>query len=209
MLLLEVSFYQVRLALPVPQVASNVPDQFLFSARSVPAHGIAFDILIDPLVRVQFRTVARQRDQPDLASLLTHPVFDGMAAMNRMTIDDLFVRRNCGPLSSVFPVQVISISREDPFASHGLSKVPGPLEPLGQSLRGGRTVAIGAGALDAAETGVVGAGALGAGAGALSSLEQPMTATAATKATASFVMATLLASTPPRHHEKIGACGRF
>jgi hypothetical protein len=87
--------------------------------------------------------------------------------------------------------------------------VPGPLEPLGQSLRGGSTVGIGAGALDAAETGVDGTGALGAGAGALSALEQPITATAAANVTASLVMASLLASTPRRHHEKIRTCGRF
>ena len=65
-----------------------------------------------------------------------------------------------------------------PFPSHGFSNVPGPLEPLGQSLRGGNALA--GGGADAADAGAVDAVGGGedadaepAGPGFVSSLEQP------------------------------------
>ena len=88
MLFLKVSFYQVRLALSVSQIASNVLNQFNFISRALPAHRITFDILIDHLVRVKLRAVAWQRDQLYFACLLTHPGFDSIASMHGMSVDD-------------------------------------------------------------------------------------------------------------------------
>src|SRR4051794_38881704 len=76
-----------------------------------------------------------------------------------MTRGDLFVTLKNGPLSSVLPVHVTSISRVLPFASHGLLKEPSPVEPFGQSCGGSAAVALGVGALEAAGGGVDAAGA--------------------------------------------------
>jgi hypothetical protein len=45
---------------------------------------------------------------------------------------DLLAALNVGPLSSVF-VHATSIIRSLPFASHGLAKLPMPLDSAGQS----------------------------------------------------------------------------
>src|SRR6202030_2311543 len=88
----------------------------------------------------------------------------------------LLVTANEGPLSPVF-VHLLSIIRELPFASHGLAKEPGPVEPVGHSCGGSGALDATGGALaDGAGVEVAGAAAALAeavGAGALSSLEQP------------------------------------
>jgi hypothetical protein len=93
-----------------------------------------------------------------------------------MTSCDLLVTANDGPLSSVF-FHFTSIIRELPFASHGLAKEPGPVDPGGQSCGGsGAADATAGGALadGAGAEADAGAAALAEAdvAGALSSLEQ-------------------------------------
>ena len=89
------------------------------------------------------------------------------------------VTANDGPLSPVL-VHLLSIIRALPFASHGLVKDPGPVDPAGQSCWGSAALdAAAAGALaedaGADADGVAAALALAEGtdAGELSSLEQP------------------------------------
>src|ERR1019366_7344626 len=93
-----------------------------------------------------------------------------------MTSCDLFVTANDGPLSSVF-FHFTSIIRALPFASHGLEKEPGPVDPVGQSCGGSGAAdeaadaALAEGAAAEAEGGGAALAEADA-AGVLSSLEQ-------------------------------------
>jgi hypothetical protein len=87
----------------------------------------------------------------------------------------LFVTANDGPLSSVF-FHFTSIIRALPFASQGLLKEPGPVDPVGQSCggSGAADAAAGAALADGGDETEGGGAALAEAdvAGALSSLEQ-------------------------------------
>jgi len=84
----------------------------------------------------------------------------------------LLVMRKDGPVSVIFPVQVTSMSLAAPFASHGLVKVPTPLEPAMQSRVGLGSTAVAVGGAIAEGAGVEG-GAAEAVALALGAPEAP------------------------------------
>src|SRR5438552_3169627 len=89
-----------------------------------------------------------------------------------MTSFSLFVTRKDGPLSPIFPFHATSIARSAPFASHGFSNEPTPVEPSGQSWCGsGAALATGVGM--GAGVGKAGALFTGAGLDSASSLLQP------------------------------------
>src|SRR5579884_1782906 len=91
-----------------------------------------------------------------------------------MTSFVVFRIANDGPLSPVL-VHLTSIARALPVASHGLLKVPGPLEPAGQSLRGSAlAAALGAGGVVAADADAVPAAAADAGGAADAEAEAPV-----------------------------------
>ena len=63
MFFLEQVANHVRLLLSTMQVASDVPDHFLFAGRTALAQRVGLHVLIQQLVRVQLGAVARQSDQ--------------------------------------------------------------------------------------------------------------------------------------------------
>src|SRR5687768_16580842 len=91
---------------------------------------------------------------------------------------------NFGHSSVVLPVYATSIMRESPLARHGLSLVPGRVEPLGQSslLLGVSALGVGGGAATAAAAlGLAGAASF------LAASSQPNSRGASTRAVRSFV----------------------
>ena len=88
MFFLEIVFYFYRLFLSAAKKASDSAHHLVLAMRAFSAHGIRFYILIQHLVRIQFRTVAGKEKQMKPTFLFCHPVFRCSRSMDRMAIHD-------------------------------------------------------------------------------------------------------------------------
>ena len=88
MFFLEVALDHVGSPLPTPQVASNGSRHFLLIAWALAPHGVAFHILIQHLIRVEFLAIAGQKEKAQLLAMLLHPLFDLARAMHWMAVDN-------------------------------------------------------------------------------------------------------------------------
>ena len=88
MFFIEVIPYDVGLLLATSQIAAHVPHQFGLIAGATTANRVALDVLIEDLVRIQFRTVTGQKEKADAMFLGGKPCLEFTRAMNGMTVED-------------------------------------------------------------------------------------------------------------------------
>ena len=87
MFLVEVAAHLGRLFLGAAQTSAQRLDhvRFVFGAL---AAGVGLDVLVQQLVRVEFGTVPRQKEQRDAALLRRQLALDPFPMMHRVTIHD-------------------------------------------------------------------------------------------------------------------------
>lgn len=78
----------VRLPLCAPEIVAHISDEFPFASRALPPHRIGRHILVQELVRVEFRTVSWQEEKGDLPLVLCRPALHSGSPLHRMPIDN-------------------------------------------------------------------------------------------------------------------------
>ena len=78
----------VRLALAAPEVAPDLAQQLRLIIGALTTQGIAFDILVEQLIRVKLRTIAGKENEPNPRLIFLHPVFHLERAVHRVTVDN-------------------------------------------------------------------------------------------------------------------------
>ena len=119
---MKVTLHNLRLALCAPQVGADPVDHLPLVARSTATHSVALDILVEKFVGVEFGTVTRQVEQPQMIAVLGHPMFHGRRPMHRVAID------NQDRLASDLPHQATEERQEDrgrePLLEHHEQQLP-------------------------------------------------------------------------------------
>ena len=85
---LEVGPYLLGAALGAPQVTPHVSHHVHFVARTPPSHRVGLDILIEQLVWVEIRAVARQKKEANLLPVACQPSLHTPGHMHWMLVDD-------------------------------------------------------------------------------------------------------------------------
>ncbi len=84
----KVTCDDVRSVPGAAEVGPNLPYHFFRVVGTLTANRIGLDILIDKLVRIQFRTVRGQEEHTDAVGLANQPALELAGAMDGMVIHD-------------------------------------------------------------------------------------------------------------------------
>ncbi len=85
---LEVASAFRRLPLGAPHEAPHIVEQLRFVPGALATHGVSLDVLIDKLIGVEMRAVARQEEQPDLVPMTLHPALHPSRDVYGMLVHD-------------------------------------------------------------------------------------------------------------------------
>lgn len=83
---MEVASHFLWLSLCAPHEVPHISYEFHFVSGALAPNRIGFDILVQKLVRVQFRAVSRQEEEADLPAMPIRPAFYGGRDMHGMSI---------------------------------------------------------------------------------------------------------------------------
>ena len=78
----------VRLFLASIQMAAHGRHHLVAIARTALAEGVGFDIPVEPFIRIELGTVARQLNQAKIRRVIRPELFRDPRPMHRMTIDN-------------------------------------------------------------------------------------------------------------------------
>ena len=85
---LEIVGDDVRFALAAPKVAPDLAHQLRLIAGALTPQGIAFNILVEQLVRVKLRTIAGEKNKPNPLFIFFDPVLHPAGAMHGVTVNN-------------------------------------------------------------------------------------------------------------------------
>ena len=85
--LVKIIFHYVGSFLCASQIASNISHHLAAIVRPHPASSVALDIVVQHLVGVKFRAVARKKENSDAVRILLDPILCLFCNMRRMTVD--------------------------------------------------------------------------------------------------------------------------
>ena len=72
--------------LSAPEEMAHISNEFRFVSGTLSPNRIGFDVLVEQLIWIQFRAIARQEEEANLPAMQIRPAFYGGRNMHRMSI---------------------------------------------------------------------------------------------------------------------------